>query len=301
MPSIANATSYSWTIPNGANIVSGANTNSITIDYSSSASSGSISLEGVNACGKGVISTQSITINSLPTANAGINQVICAGQSVPIGAASVTGSSYAWLPSIGLDFANISNPNANPIQTTTYSLTETNMSSGCFGVSQVTVVVHALPLPVIIQNTSSLQSSAGSSYQWFLNGNIIVGAIFQNYVPQQDGDYTVEISDSNACVGISSPYTFISTGSINSIYTNQYTIYPNPHTSSFVVSGKLISGERIKIRLLTMQDVEVKSISVPSGNEFQEVVNTEDLPAGIYILSVQSAYHSMLRKVVKIN
>ncbi|MFZ4399493.1 MAG: LamG-like jellyroll fold domain-containing protein [Bacteroidales bacterium] len=61
---IANATSYIWTLPGGANGVS--STNSISVSFSGTASSGNISVKGVNSCGIGLQSSLPITISPLP-------------------------------------------------------------------------------------------------------------------------------------------------------------------------------------------------------------------------------------------
>jgi len=53
---ITNATDYLWTLPPGVTIISGANTNSITVEYSSTAANGNFSVQGSNSCGTGPIS-----------------------------------------------------------------------------------------------------------------------------------------------------------------------------------------------------------------------------------------------------
>ena len=64
---ISGATSYVWTLPSGAIIISGANTNSITVDFDLSALSGNITVAGINACGNGIVSPNYIlTIAPLP-------------------------------------------------------------------------------------------------------------------------------------------------------------------------------------------------------------------------------------------
>ncbi|MDP1622595.1 MAG: choice-of-anchor L domain-containing protein [Bacteroidales bacterium] len=64
---ITGAESYSWTLPAGATITAGANTNSITVDFSSATASGTISVQGHNViCGFGTPSTLAVTINPLP-------------------------------------------------------------------------------------------------------------------------------------------------------------------------------------------------------------------------------------------
>ncbi len=62
--SITNATSYIWTLPNGANGIS--TTNNITLNYGANATSGNISVKGHNMCGEGVSSNKAITVNPLP-------------------------------------------------------------------------------------------------------------------------------------------------------------------------------------------------------------------------------------------
>lgn len=81
VPSITNATGYTWTLPTGASITAGSNTNSITVSFSGSATSGNVTVRGTNACGNGVISANyAVTVN--PTSAVGAvsaNQTICSG------------------------------------------------------------------------------------------------------------------------------------------------------------------------------------------------------------------------------
>ena len=67
VPTIADAETYSWTLPFGATIASGTNTNSIKVDYSTTASSGDITVKGINSCGgDGTASSLAITVHPLP-------------------------------------------------------------------------------------------------------------------------------------------------------------------------------------------------------------------------------------------
>jgi len=67
VPLISNATSYVWTLPAGANIVSGYNTNSIMVSFSNNAVSGYITVFGSNICGNGTTSPEFLlTLNPLP-------------------------------------------------------------------------------------------------------------------------------------------------------------------------------------------------------------------------------------------
>jgi len=63
VPVITGADSYVWTLPPGATIVSGNNTNTITVDFSVAAVSGNIIVRGTNPlCGDGLPSSQVITV-----------------------------------------------------------------------------------------------------------------------------------------------------------------------------------------------------------------------------------------------
>ena len=68
VPTIANATSYLWTLPSGA--TGSSTTNSITVRYGLSAVAGNITVKGSSLCGYGAATTLAITVNPLP-ANAG--------------------------------------------------------------------------------------------------------------------------------------------------------------------------------------------------------------------------------------
>jgi hypothetical protein len=64
---IANAVSYNWVLPAGATLVSGANTNSITVDFATNAVSGVIKVNGMNDCGSGAVSPNfNLVVNPLP-------------------------------------------------------------------------------------------------------------------------------------------------------------------------------------------------------------------------------------------
>jgi hypothetical protein len=66
---IANATGYTWTVPPGATIASGDNTNTITVDFDLTASSGNVTVYGTNSCGNGIVSPgYNVTVYAIPPA-----------------------------------------------------------------------------------------------------------------------------------------------------------------------------------------------------------------------------------------
>ncbi|MBN8694904.1 MAG: VCBS repeat-containing protein [Bacteroidetes bacterium] len=95
------ATGYTWNLPSGATLISGVNTNSITVDFGTNAISGNISVRGTNSCGNGTLSANfPVTVNPLPAAAGTISgsTSVCEGTSsvaysIPTAA---NATSYTW-------------------------------------------------------------------------------------------------------------------------------------------------------------------------------------------------------------
>jgi RHS repeat-associated protein len=124
---VAGATGYSWTLPSGATIVSGANTNSITVNYATSALSGVISVRGTNSCASGSPSPDySVTVRPLPSITVQpVNSTIVLGQDATF-SVTATGSNlqYQWQSSPnGVDlWTNLTGLPAINYQTSTLTI-----------------------------------------------------------------------------------------------------------------------------------------------------------------------------------
>ncbi|MDP3679829.1 MAG: LamG-like jellyroll fold domain-containing protein [Flavobacterium sp.] len=62
--SVANASSYTWTLPSGWNITSGTNTNTITVSTSGTAVAGNITVTANNSCGTSGAQTFAVSVNT---------------------------------------------------------------------------------------------------------------------------------------------------------------------------------------------------------------------------------------------
>jgi hypothetical protein len=83
---ITGSTGYAWTVPAGATIMSGGNTNSIVVDFGLGAVSGNITVAGTNACGNGVVSPNfPVTVNAIPTTPVVTNTGYIVHSSAPTG------------------------------------------------------------------------------------------------------------------------------------------------------------------------------------------------------------------------
>ena len=84
-----------------------------------------------------------VTVNALPTASAGRDTTIYAGDTVQIGSTAVSGITYAWSPTNDLSSSNNSNPLTYSLDTVTYTLTVSNSLTGCL--AKDSIKINVLP------------------------------------------------------------------------------------------------------------------------------------------------------------
>lgn len=135
--------------------------------------------------------------------------------------------------------------------------------------------------PTITTNGSDLQSTSATTYQWYYNGDLIVGATSQNYTPTQSGIYVVRITDANGCVYRYSPgYMYsISTG-IHENETKNISIYPNPTTGIVDLDFNYQKFNTVKVDVYDMYGKVVMS----SKDNWR--LDLTQLSNGVYTLAI---------------
>lgn len=116
------------------------------------------------------------TINSAPTANAGSDvTTTCTTPTAVIGTAAVAGFTYAWSPASGLSDTNVAQPTADPVSTTTYTVTVTETATGCTATDAVVVTVNETA-PSAPTGTLAITNSTCSSCT-VSGGSIAIGTV----------------------------------------------------------------------------------------------------------------------------
>jgi hypothetical protein len=202
--------SYSWTPSSGLSSSSISNpiaNPEVTTNYF-------LTVTGNNGCTE----TDQILVtvdNQNPLANAGNDFIKTCNENInglTIGSSIENGSTYSWIPTVGLSSANVSNPFANPTATTNYTLTVTG-NNGCVSTDLILVTVNTqLPVAIAgndftktcIQNASGMtigsNSVNGNQYVWTpslgLSSSIIANPIAN---PAVSTNYTLTVTGANGC------------------------------------------------------------------------------------------------------
>ncbi len=119
----------------------------------------------------------------------------------------------------------------------------------------------------------------GESYQWQINGNNIPGADEVVYQPTENGNYSLVVSDENACSTSSEPLNVI----INSVEERQinFRMYPNPSSTYARVESEEI------IELIALRDAQGKFLEAWDVNAKTFEIDTQRLSSGLYFIDVQ--------------
>jgi len=270
------ASTYTW---NPSTALSATNASvvtanpTITITYS-------ITGTGVNGCTAS--ETVIIKVNPLPTVPASGVLSFCQGDSVELS------SNYAnnqWSTGSTLQSIYVNTPG-------TFTLTVTDVN-GCTGIGYFTTNENSSPsIPTISLINGNLISSSNIDNQWYLNGSIINGAVNDTYIPAQNGNYTVKITNSNGCSSVSAPYNMTALSIINYEKDN-YTIYPNPFSLELFID--MIIPEKFNLHIYDMVGNLIRN-----GIFFQKIILQRDnLPVGLYIIKIsdETGNNSFIRKI----
>ncbi len=222
------------------------------------------------------------------------DSVICIGEVLQLLALGINGSgnyTYSWT-SVPPGFSsNLPDPFVNPEENTVYSV---DIFDGSTTVTiTLEIVVNPLePQPSITVSGDSLISSSPVNNQWFYYGNPIDQATEQVFNPSIDGSYQVQVIGANGCPSaLSEPYEFfiLSTGQLLS--GGKWWVAPNPAVNELRVFGDF-DETACSVELLNSTG---KLVSRANNTR---ILTVTDLPAGVYLLRLNTLEGIGVRKVV---
>ncbi len=212
---------YAWLLT-GGQFVGPTDSSTVSVQWGS-AGTGTLQLtERMNASGcEATTPTRSVTINPLPTADAGSDTVVCSATPVTIGGATPAsggsgGYSFLWRPATGLSSATVANPMATVASTTTYVLTVVD-SRGCSDVDSMTITINpdlvadagqdraVCPGTATVLGTTSTGSGGDGTYTYAwapstgLNATDIANPVAS---PATTSSYVLTVTDGLGCMAV---------------------------------------------------------------------------------------------------
>ena len=170
-------------------------------------------------------------------------------------------------------------------------------STGCDSIVVLNMYVPAQPA-VTLSGSNILVTGTYHSYQWLLNDTAIQGATGQQYVAQSNGNYKVAVTGIRSCEDTSITVVVRTLG-INTLDEDaRIDLYPNPTTGELKISLSGLPDGPVVIRLTDVfgRQVVADIHETISGN-YNSVMHLDQLPAGVYFISVQTGSENYIRQV----
>jgi phage-related protein len=321
---VANAQSYLWTAPAGANIINGQGTNSVQIEFTSGfTATGNVSVASVNGCGTSAVRTFSVARNNpaQPSVISGQATGICLStQNYSI--TNVNGMTYNWTSPTNTAIVSGQGTNAITLNALT-GFTSGNLSvtanNACGTSTARTLALNTLPAtPASITGlasgvcrgsiqTYSIANLAGAtSYTWTVpSGWSIISGQGTTSIQVQVGTTNGSITARgvNACGSGSSRSLSISTTSCGRLAQQDsplsMTVMPNPFQSNLQV---MLTGMVDEMLTLEMFDIAGRVVASEQVRANQTFDFTPEVANGIYYLSVtNSSGNKETVKIIKTN
>lgn len=193
---------YSW-LPAGSII--GSTTTQSILAAPVGTTSYTVNVTDANGCVSQDVVT--VTVSQAPVITASTtDSIICQGQTTILNAIGAT--SYTWTPNIALSNATSGSTNANPTNTTSYTVTAID-ANGCIGTDVLTIVVNPNPAVTFTSTASAcggttgqiqfFGTTAGTGPFTYQIGSTATTMPASNLAP---GNYNITYTDVNGCTGL---------------------------------------------------------------------------------------------------
>lgn len=298
---------YNWIAPTNATVVSGQGTNTVSITFNSSFTSGPISVTGTNACGTSVPRLKTVsrpTINA-PGTMAGEKNGLCQ-TTVSLSVPAVTGAiSYNWVLPTGTTYISGQGTTAITFSTDAAFVSGSvcvNATNGCLTSTNRCATIYSTPAkPVITGPATVCANQAGvaysvvpvtgaTSYTWgkpstatIASGQGTTSATIN--FGASGGNVTCQAFNTCGKRGTTSKAVAINCRVAQTIHTD---LYPNPASEEInvVIDSEISGATVIQLMDLTGRVIENHIFQVSEGENIIPL-DVHLFSKGIYMMSVE--------------
>ena len=204
-------------------------------------------------------------------------------------------SYYSW--ELGGDvLSNNASSVFTPQETTIYTLNYSD-DAGCAASVQFEIYIPT-PLDPLIQRVGNQlhASLSGYFYQWYLNGQPLVGETFQTTTLGAYGLYTVEVTDpSTGCSYMSRVHLYASAVGITDFMDKEIGLYPNPSSGQMMFDFGSYQ-EELQISIYNIHGGLLETYKADKSHQ-----KTFDLNKGLYLIEFSDLLGHTITKKITIN
>ena len=207
---------------------------------------------------------------------------------------STAGTFYQWYVN-GVAISNATTQNYLVNTTGDYKI-KVIRNDGCASFSNT---IHiCIPTPVItVGDNNVLTSSAGLSYQWFLDDAPIADGDTRIIVAVQDGAYSVQVEDLSGCISMSAPVSIVVTGIHNGLKNAAIRCFPNPFEDRIHIDIQSLSLLPAKAAVYDMSGLLLLEGEI--NNTGEQTLPMDAIAPGSYILLLTTDTDRFYYKIVK--
>jgi photosystem II stability/assembly factor-like uncharacterized protein len=171
---------------------------------------------------------------------------------------------------------------------------------GCVSVSDTfKVKVNPIPnKPEIQQQGKMLISTNAISYQWYLNGEPIDGAIAQSYEIKDYGKYYVKVINEDSCSNYSEELDVTTEVGSNFTANPSLNFDFNKKESILTINYYSNKSNSIRIEIFNLLGNKLFSEEKSSNNFFSQKISLGNYPSGIYFIIINISGKIYFEKIV---
>jgi choice-of-anchor B domain-containing protein len=158
---------------------------------------------------------------------------------------------------------------------------------------EISIAIVAPVVPAISFVNDTLFATPASTYQWYLNGEVLEGATGSFFVPEFTGTYTVGTTDANGCEAVSESIEVELISSVSAPLPQGWNIYPNPASDWLMVETPGVNEG-----LFALYDLMGRAVVNGRLEGEQTEIGVSRLASGVYFLEVWAGGYRERVKVV---
>lgn len=142
-------------------------------------------------------------------------------------------------------------------------------------------------VPHITREGDLLSTTGGPNYQWYLNDQPVDGANGRTHILEENGIYSVRVTDVNGCTHLSGPFEVGNLGVFETILAMRTFIMPNPAFESVSIESEI--GTMLKITDQFGREM-LKDESITKNR----TLDVSSYPSGVYLVLFYNEGQGML-------